>query len=106
MILFNPSIAFGQLKAYQDSLEFYFEKKNDEKILMCLDKILTLDPKSTYYLLSKGAFLHERKNYNEAIKLFSRVLEMNPSIKDAYVRRGISYLALQKYDSSILDATK
>jgi tetratricopeptide (TPR) repeat protein len=103
IILLKSTISFGQLKVYQDSLAFYYKKKNDEKILLYFDKVLTLDPKSTYYLLHKGAYLHEKKKYSDAINTFSKAIVINSSLTDAYVRRGISYLGLEKYDSSILD---
>jgi tetratricopeptide (TPR) repeat protein len=102
LIFCNSSISFGQLKVYQDSLAYYSKAKNEVKMLLYLDKMLTLDPNSTYLLLHKGALLHDLKKYQEAIETFSKALLINPNITDAYVRRGISYLGLHNYDSSIL----
>lgn len=103
IILLNPLHSFSQIEVYQDSLKFYYKAKNEVKVLVYLNKILTLSPNSTYYLLIKGAFLHERENYAEAIKSFSKALQINPNLTDAYVRRGITFLQAEKYDSSILD---
>lgn len=106
LIFYNSSIAFGQIRLYEDSLRFYFEKGNYDKSIIYVDKILDLYPTSTYYLLYKGAFQHEKFMYDEAIKTFSSVIQINPDLTDAYVRRGHSFLRLRKYDSSLLDFNK
>lgn len=103
IVVCNSTFSFGQLDMYEDSLAYYYEKKNDNKILLYFDKILALEPTSTYYLLHKGAFLHGKERYSDAIEEFSKALDVNPNIVDAYVRRGISYLGLQRYDSGIID---
>lgn len=105
VFLFSSS-AFGQLEIYQDSLNYYYKKKDNDKVLVYVDRILQINPTSTYYLLHKGSILHESKNYRDAVRIFSKALLINPEITEGYVRRGISYLGLQEYDSSILDFTK
>jgi tetratricopeptide (TPR) repeat protein len=109
IVCLMSSVLFDSLAQsinYRDSLFFYHDRNEPEKTLYYFNKVLEQNPRSTFYLLHKGAFLHELERHREAVTEFSKAIAVNPDLTDAYVRRGISFLAIPKYDSSILDFSK
>ena len=52
-------------------------------------------------LFGKAEILLQNKEYHEAIKLFDKVLEINPDYVGASVNLGISKTYLQEYESAI-----
>ena len=52
-------------------------------------------------LFEKAEILLQNKEYHEAIKLFDKVLEINPDYVGASVNLGISKTYLQEYESAI-----
>ena len=47
--------------------------------------------------------LHDKKDYENAIKLYSEAIELNPYAEKAYYRRGDCYQALKQYEKAIQD---
>jgi tetratricopeptide (TPR) repeat protein len=52
----------------------------------------------------KAEAAHEQKDYQEALKLYSKVIELDENQADAYSMRGAVHYALQKYDEAARDA--
>uniref|UniRef100_A0A914DC10 peptidylprolyl isomerase n=1 Tax=Acrobeloides nanus TaxID=290746 RepID=A0A914DC10_9BILA len=63
---------------------WFFELLNEtaECIKQC-DKVLEKKPQHVKALYRKGQALHQRKDYNEAIDVFKKVLEIEPTNKAA-----------------------
>ncbi|RME81405.1 MAG: tetratricopeptide repeat protein, partial [Planctomycetota bacterium] len=66
---------------------------------------LTPQMKARIHLV-KGYNAFNRKNYKEAIKEFSKVLQLTPKNATAYFYRGNSYLSLNQYGEAIQDYKK
>ncbi|MCZ8356182.1 MAG: tetratricopeptide repeat protein [Cyclobacteriaceae bacterium] len=105
-ILFKSIIAFSQHEESVDSLNYYIKKKDKSKIIEYYEKLIKSNPRATGYILYKGAYLYNFGMYKEAIVEFSKAIEINPNLIDAYVRRANTYMALLEYDSSIIDFTR
>lgn len=54
-------------------------------------------------LYHKGNNLYFDKQYDEAIVIFTHIIESNPNYKWAYDRRGSAYKSLEQYDHALAD---
>lgn len=55
---------------------------------------------------NKGYMLSDSGNYGEAIKAFSRGIEISPEDSSAYYNRGLAYAKTGKYEKAIKDFNK
>ncbi|MCX6165713.1 MAG: tetratricopeptide repeat protein, partial [Ignavibacteriae bacterium] len=55
---------------------------------------------------NKGMYALSEIKYSDAIKYFTRCIEINPNYADAYGRRGCAYNGLKEYYKAISDFTK
>ena len=62
------------------------------------DKIIQLRAEVNRYL--------EEQNYEEAIKCYTKIIEIDPNFKEAYNNRGLAYYNLKDYDKAIDDYAK
>ena len=64
------------------------------------------EPDATTYL-EKGDTLFNDERYIEAIKEYTKAIELNPNLESAYIKRGDSHsVRLRKYKEAIEDYTK
>jgi len=64
------------------------------------------EPDETTYLENGDAFYNDAR-YLEAIKEYTKAIELNPNFEPAYINRGNSYsIFLQMYEKGIQDYTK
>ncbi|HIP37067.1 MAG TPA: tetratricopeptide repeat protein [Crocinitomix sp.] len=56
--------------------------------------------------LNKALDKVNQNDFETSIELFTKVLKLDPSHKDAYYHRGVSYLNLEKIDLAIFDFNK
>jgi tetratricopeptide (TPR) repeat protein len=59
-----------------------------------------------HYLLRTGRQRLDQKRYQEAIKLFTTVIEANPQSEDAYYFRGLAFAELSRNQAAIADFTE
>jgi tetratricopeptide (TPR) repeat protein len=64
------------------------------------------DQFKNFELFKLGYDANENKNYQQALKYFSRYLSKNPQDARAYYQRGISKMQLKDYSGSIQDYNK
>ena len=57
-------------------------------------------------LLKNGLAKYNLSQFNQSIKCFSKVIEINPSNRDAYIRRAYAYLSMGNCHSGIVDLYK
>ena len=86
----------------------YLNAKNDDERKKIQDRIAKNDREFTanqYLEAGNRAFF--AKNYDEAIKNYNKVLEMNPNDVEAYTSRGLSYfIGKDDCDKAIEDYSK
>jgi len=54
-------------------------------------------------LFVKGNIYFNKRKYNDALKFYSKTIEINPKFSDAYLQRGITLKLLKKYKASLED---
>jgi tetratricopeptide (TPR) repeat protein len=59
-----------------------------------------MDAQSAYH---RGVAAASQKNYDGAIREFSKAIELDPNYADAYTNRGIAYAGKSDYDRAIAD---
>lgn len=69
-------------------------------LLMSFQSSLAQSPKKVYKI---GMEFYESKNYADAIEQFSEALSLKTDFVDAYVKRGESYLGLNKPEDAAAD---
>ena len=71
---------------------------------------LTITPEEikilSFSMLQKGNFLMMLKQIDEALKAYSRVIDLNPNDAAAYNNRGVAYLSKDDPDNALADFNK
>ncbi|MHB1680815.1 MAG: tetratricopeptide repeat protein [bacterium] len=62
--------------------------------------------KNIINLFDEGIKLHSEEKFEEAIKKFTKVIEIDPNYAAAYNNRGSAYYNSKKYQKAIEDYTK
>jgi tetratricopeptide (TPR) repeat protein len=57
-------------------------------------------------LFQKGLTEYENGNIDNAIRLFDKIIELNPSLSDAYTKRGDARLSFHQFKEAIQDYTQ
>ncbi|SHI01581.1 Tetratricopeptide repeat-containing protein [Chryseolinea serpens] len=89
-----------------DSLEYFSGKEDFEMASIYLDNLIKMNPTSAALRMRKAEYLVKMRQVEEAKKEFTKVIEIDPSIWQAYGQRGSIYLKSKQYDSAILDFTQ
>ena len=58
------------------------------------------------FYFQQGQALYDKGNYAEAIKAYTKAIELNPNHGEAYRRRGVCKVNLKNYEAAIPDYTK
>ncbi|MEK7484677.1 MAG: tetratricopeptide repeat protein [Planctomycetota bacterium] len=87
---------------------YYFKSNALEKALEDFLMSSKLDPTQASFFFNAGGLLVEMERYEEAIDLFSSVIELNPQDIQAYYNRGFCYqeLGLKKLATKDFDTQK
>lgn len=93
----NPN--FKDIYSYLAQIEI--QRGNDKKAMAYLQKVTTGGDYKYYYNL--GKIFYNAKSYEAAIENFSKALEQNKYLVDAYYLRAKSYEAIGKYKQAIKD---
>jgi tetratricopeptide (TPR) repeat protein len=75
--------------------------KNPEKALMLIEKATEISPQNDYYLELYANLLNSFDRYNDAIKVYKKLIARNPYNYDYYNQLAISYLLSGKSDEAI-----
>lgn len=96
--------SFGQSESQKYYKEFYesITNKDTTTALLYLDSLIQ-NGNNTDAILMKGSLENRQGRYQSAVITFTQALNLRPGLIDGYVRRGVSYLNLGKYDSAIND---
>jgi len=97
----------GNIKASLALSEIYWnsqEKKRAEKVIEDAERF----NKNNVRLLKKllAFFTTEKKYYNRAVKLYTRLIKLEPDNDENYYNRGIIYKKRKKWNEAIADLEK
>ncbi len=79
--------------------------KNDEA-LQAFDFALALNPDFSSALLNKANILSKKSDFTKAIKILTKVIELEPNNYLPYYLRGQNYLKSKQYKSALRDLLK
>jgi tetratricopeptide (TPR) repeat protein len=78
----------------------YSESKSYQDALLCYERAVVLDPKSTVAHYGKGVMLGNLGRYGDAIHAFDRVLEIDPDFISALRGKATSLRAAQRFQEA------
>lgn len=91
-ILADTVLSLTSMKSKSKKTVFEQESRN-------FDTLLKRNPKNCYALLGKGKLYFYRQNYQAALKIFQRVLQLNPLLRpDPRIGIGLCYWFLERKD--------
>jgi tetratricopeptide (TPR) repeat protein len=76
-------------------------KNNRHEALIYARQATKIDPENKFYLLLYGSLLQSFEQYDAAVDVFKKVLELNPNNPDYYNRLAIAYIYAGKNDKAI-----
>ncbi len=101
---FKDERFIGEIYFYS-SLAFQ-RKKNTAKAVELLNNALQLKPDAVPYLINRGSFLDELKQYDEAIRDLSKAIAIEPDNVLAHINRSGAYLGKKDLESARKDLLK
>jgi tetratricopeptide (TPR) repeat protein len=76
-------------------------KNNRHEALIYARQATKIDPDNKFYMLLYGSLLQSFEQYDAAVDVFKKVLELNPNNPDYYNRLAIAYIYAGKNDKAI-----
>ena len=93
-------------ETYRERAEYYYWKGMCEASDADYRKICQLRPGSTVGYMGQGHNALQMEKYDEALKLFSYCITLDPKLAEAYARRAETYLKQGKTNEAIDDIVK
>ncbi len=78
-------------------------------VLFCMASLICFSPAFAARedeLFDQGVSLLKQGNAQDAVAVFSQLIEIMPESPDAYRNRGVGYMTINRYDEAILDFQK
>ena len=79
---------------------------DNELILRDYDHVLTLQPDFSFALYNKANILCARKDYQEAIRYYTKAIEADNDFAEAYFNRGLTYVFIGENEKGLADLSK
>ena len=79
---------------------------DNELILRDYDHVLTLQPDFSFALYNKANILCARKDYQEAIRYYTKAIEADNDFAEAYFNRGLTYVFIGENEKGLSDLSK
>ena len=95
----------GILLNYTRLSSIFISKRDFEKVIDICNEALKVEPNLVefYIILIRGYAYIELNEYEQAIKDFNKVIELNPNYAEDYYGRGYAYAELNEYERAIED---
>lgn len=71
-----------------------------------IEKIIRYSSKSSLEFTRRGIHYEENKNFEDAIKDYTRALELTPNRSELFIRRAVCYEEIKQYNDAIKDLTE
>ncbi|MBR6017616.1 MAG: tetratricopeptide repeat protein [Paludibacteraceae bacterium] len=78
-------------------------KKEIDITLRDYDEVIRRDPTLSIAYYNKANLLYENKDYEGAIRLYTKALEIDPDMAEAYLNRGLTYIYIDKVKAGLQD---
>ena len=86
--------------AYYNRGNAYMRKKLYERANTDFERAVALDNSFTKALYKKGYLLLGQKKFDESLKYFNSILEIDPEFAIAYVSKAVIHYYLKEYDKA------
>lgn len=96
----------GDVEAYGNRGNIYFETNQDTLAMIDYNKALAIDKNYVPALSNKGALFSRRGFYDEGLQNLNRALELKPDYGPAYKNRGTTYLGMKRFEDAVADFRK
>ena len=102
--IYNKIIKIDDTKTniYWNKMIGYIILKEFDQALLCIDKLIGLEPKNAKFYNEKASVLCSTnlQRYEEAIDYYNMSIEIQNDYSDAYLGKGIALACLHKYDEA------
>jgi tetratricopeptide (TPR) repeat protein len=99
--IFAPIVSAETAEEWNNKAIGFVISGEYEKAIECFDKVIELDPNSTYAYNNRGIAYSDLKQYERAIEDYNKTIELDPNSASAYYNRGNTYCDLKKYEREI-----
>ena len=89
-----------EANAYYNRGNAYMRKKLYERANTDFERAVALDNSFTKALYKKGYLLLGQKKFDESLKYFNSILEIDPEFAIAYVSKAVVYYYIKEYDNA------
>jgi len=93
-------------KGGKDLFEKALKTKDTTEKKILREEIAEKYPETEYGYFSKAWLVSLRGCNQEAVRLYTKAIEIDPNFADAYFNRGLAYADMQNYTQAIKDYTK
>ncbi|MBR2168542.1 MAG: tetratricopeptide repeat protein [Paludibacteraceae bacterium] len=101
--------AYGQIEPLlvnQFLCQEYVTVNDSANYIKALQEGIMLFPQEDFFIQSYVAFSVQTKKEADAVEFFSKLIENNPNEPLYYVKRGVLYEMLERYDDAMIDFDK
>jgi len=106
LILITFLICISCKKGGKDLFEKSLKTKDTTEKRILREEIAEKYPDTEYGYFSKAGIVYMRGHKEEAVRLYTKAIEINPNFVQAYYNRGIAYNDIREYFKAISDFTK
>jgi tetratricopeptide (TPR) repeat protein len=89
------------VSAYINLSNIYTERKDHDKAVEMLNKVLEFDPSNHDALLQMAKHFEDSEEYDKALPMYEKMLESDPENVDILFNQGIMYKKIEKIDEAI-----
>ncbi len=89
----------GFMVYFKNEFLQFFEDSFYQKVIKWFSEMFNHWSNETYYL-TQGKYAMDRKQYEKAIQIFTKAIELNSKSSAAYLNRGLSHFYNSNYDDS------
>jgi tetratricopeptide (TPR) repeat protein len=82
------------------------EKKEEEKALEYLNKILEFDATNKEAIIKIAAYYRDKENFEEALKRYKLLIDLDPNNADVLFNQGIAFKKMKRQDEAIANFEK
>ncbi len=79
---------------------------NNDSALIYINAAIDINPNKSYYYFARGECYFSKKNFEESTKAYSLAIGLLANYPEAYYKRGLANLQLNKATDAIADFTK
>ncbi len=110
IVIFYISVSIGQSEGFTPEYllartQEFIKNEEWDKAKKTIDTLMYLIPDNDKLYFNRGFALQKDSKYQESISDFTKVISLNPELKNVRTSRALSYQNLGEYENAIADFT-